>query len=77
MIGTPFYHETIKKAVTVFGTLFNNIQIQRKDGSGNTTNITIPIHYAQKDKFRQRYIANQSQDYNSAEVKVTSQRLAF
>ena len=77
MIGTPFYHETIKKAVTVFGTLFNNIQIQRKDGSGNTTNITIPIHYAQKDKFRQRYIATQSQEYNSAEVQVTAPRLAF
>tara|TARA_Y100000593_G_C4287864_1_gene326552 strand:- start:46 stop:759 length:714 start_codon:yes stop_codon:yes gene_type:complete len=77
MIGTPFYHETIKKAVTVFGTLFNNIQIQRKDGSGNTTNITIPIHYAQKDKFRQRYVLAQTQDYNSAEVQVTAPRLAF
>ena len=77
MVGTPFYHGTIKKAVTVFGTLFNNINIEREDSNGNTTTIKVPIHYAQKDKFRQRYLATQTQTYNSAEVQVTAPRLAF
>ena len=33
MFGNHFYHSTIKRAVSVFGTLFNNISIQRADGS--------------------------------------------
>jgi len=55
MIGTPFYHGTIKKAVTVFGTLFNNIIIQRVDSSGATTDVKVPIHYSQKDKYLELY----------------------
>lgn len=77
MVGTPFYHGTIKKAVTVFGTLFNNITIQRTDSNGAKTDIKIPIHFSQKDKFRQRYILTQTKDTNSAEVQVTAPRLAF
>ena len=77
MVGTPFYHGTIKKAVTVFGTLFNNINIEREASNGEITTIKVPIHYAQKDKFRQRYLSTQAQTYNSAEVQVTAPRLAF
>ena len=77
MVGTPFYHGTIKKAVTIFGTLFNNIVIQREDSAGTETEITIPIHYSQKDKFRQRYILTQDSNYDSAEVQVSAPRLAF
>ena len=77
MVGTPFYHGTIKKAVTVFGTLFNNISIERESSNGEITTIKVPIHYAQKDKFRQRYLSTQTQTYNSAEVQVTAPSLAF
>ena len=77
MVGTSFYNGTIKKAVTIFGTIFNNITIQREASDGGTTDIKIPIHYSQKDKFRQRYILTQESDYNSAEVQVTAPRLAF
>ena len=77
MVGTPFYHGTIKKAVTVFGTLFNNINIEREDSVGTITTIKVPIHYAQKDKFRQRYLATQTQTITSAEVQVSAPRLAF
>ena len=34
MFGGHFYHATIRKSVAVFGTLFNNITVIRKDGSG-------------------------------------------
>ena len=30
-----FYHEIIRKTVIAFGTLFNKIQIRKKDDSGN------------------------------------------
>ena len=43
MLGTTFYNESIRKALVSFGTLFNNITIQRVDSSNNTQNI-LSIH---------------------------------
>ena len=34
MLGQQFYHETIRKIVIAFGTMFNDIQLIRKDNSG-------------------------------------------
>ena len=34
MLGTTYYHQTIRKYVAVFGTLFNDINIQRKNSAG-------------------------------------------
>ena len=31
MFGDYFYHESLRKIVVAFGTIFNNINIQRKD----------------------------------------------
>ena len=51
MLGTTYYHETIRKYVAVFGTLFNDINIQRKNSSGVITEqIKVPIAYEAKDK---------------------------
>ena len=36
MLGQQFYHETIRKIIVSFGTIFNNVQIVRKNSSGNT-----------------------------------------
>ena len=36
MLGQTFYHETLRRCVVGFGTLFNDIHITRKDSSGNT-----------------------------------------
>ena len=37
MLGSTFYHETMRKCVIGFVTLFNDIHITRKDSSGNET----------------------------------------
>jgi len=51
MLGQTYYHETIRKYVAVFGTLFNDINIQRKNSSGVVTEqIKVPIAYEAKDK---------------------------
>ena len=51
MLGTTYYHETIRKYVAVFGTLFNDINIQRKNSAGVITEqIKVPIAYEAKDK---------------------------
>lgn len=47
MLGIPFYNQTIKQAVAVFGSLFNNIVIQRRDGKY----IPVPISYGPRDKW--------------------------
>jgi hypothetical protein len=51
MLGQTYYHETIRKYVAVFGTLFNDINIQRKNSSGVVLQqIKVPIAYEAKDK---------------------------
>ena len=34
MLGQTFYHQTIRKYVAAFGTLFNDINVERKNSSG-------------------------------------------
>lgn len=50
MLGTPFNHDIIRKCVIAFGTLFNNIKIQRSD----ETWISVPITYSSKEKWYAR-----------------------
>ena len=51
MLGQTYYHETIRKYVAVFGTLFNDINIQRTNSAGVVTEqIKVPIAYEAKDK---------------------------
>jgi len=55
MFAQSFYHRTIRKYVTYFGTLFNDIYISRSDGtetSNAVTNATlrVPITYGPKQK---------------------------
>lgn len=47
MIGLPFYNQTIRNTVAVFGSLFNNIVIKRKDGKI----IPVPIAYGPRSKW--------------------------
>jgi len=48
-----FYHGTIRKLVTAFGTLFNNIYIVRNDGT-TSKKIKVPLIYSPKEKFVHR-----------------------
>ena len=62
MLGTTYYHETIRKYVAVFGTLFNDINIQRKNSAGAILEqIKVPIAYEAKDKMLLRMRAVQAE----------------
>ena len=51
MLGHTFYHQHLRKYVIVFGTLFNDIIIQRKDNAGNVVqDIKVPLAYAPREK---------------------------
>lgn len=59
MLSVPFYHSLLKKYVIVFGTLFNNIRIERfnSDGTVHDT-LKVPIAYGPREKFLARVEAN-------------------
>ena len=47
-----FYNETIRKTVVAFGSLFDDVFVQRKDSSGTLQKkILVPITYSPKEKF--------------------------
>jgi hypothetical protein len=51
MFGQTFYFNTIRKYVILFGTLFNDIHIVRKDSTGKITSVSkVPLTYAPKEK---------------------------
>jgi len=53
--GKTFYHSHIRKAVAAFGTIFNNINIERTDSSGNVVqSLRVPLAYSTKQKFISR-----------------------
>jgi hypothetical protein len=54
MFGHHFYNETTRRYVAVFGTLFNDIQIERKNSSGTFSKMKVPIHYAPIQKILAR-----------------------
>jgi len=54
MYGQHFYNETTRRYVAVFGTLFNDIQIERKTASGTFSKMKVPINYAPMQKILAR-----------------------
>jgi len=75
MLGQQFYHETMRKIVVSFGTLFNNIQIVRKNSSGAVVqSMKVPLAYGPQQKFLARLNADPSL---ASKVAVTLPRLGF
>lgn len=50
MFSQTFYHRTIRKYVTYFGTLFNDIYINRTLDGNRIQTLKIPLTYAPKNK---------------------------
>ena len=47
MLGIPYYNATIRQAVAVFGSLFNNVVVRRRDGKV----LPVPIAYGPRSKW--------------------------
>ena len=55
MFGNEFYHETIRRYVIVFGTMFNDMVVWRRNTAGNIVKrIKVPIAYGPRAKFLSR-----------------------
>ena len=75
MLGTQFYHETIRKVVISFGTMFNSIDLVRKDNSGTITQtMKVPLAYGPREKFLVRL--RDDADL-SKQVAITLPRIGF
>ena len=75
MFGTYFYNETIKRSISIFGTLFNEIVINRTDNNGNRVqDIKVPLAYGPRDKT----IARLEQDPDlDREAAIVLPRMSF
>ena len=75
MFGTYFYHQTSRKMVVAFGSLFNNIEVRRTDSNDAVTEVVkIPLSYGPKDKMLVRI----SQDPSlNPKVALTVPRMGF
>ena len=77
MLGTHFYHEIIRKTIIGFGTLFNNIELQRTDSAGQVIQTSkVPLNYGPREKFLARIEAEPELD-GRAETQITLPRMSF
>ena len=75
MLGQQFYHETVRNVVVGFGTIFNNIQLVRKDNAGKVQQtMKVPLAYGPRQKFLVRL--NDDADLSKA-AAVTLPRIGF
>ena len=75
MLGQQFYHETIRKVVVAFGTMFNNIQLVRRDNDGKVVqSMKVPLAYGPRQKFLVRLAEDPDL---TKQVAVTLPRIGF
>ena len=75
MLGQQFYHETIRNVVIAFGTIFNDIQLVRKDNNGTITQtMKVPLAYGPREKFLVRL--REDADLTK-QVAITLPRIGF
>ena len=77
MFGTYFYNETIKRCVSVFGTMFNNIDIKKTKADGTVLTTTkVPISYGPSQKFIDRLAEEPNLSDNNRSA-ISLPRMAF
>ena len=77
MFGTHFYHETVKRSVSIFGTLFNNITIKKTKSDGTVLSQQIvPISYGPKQKWLER-LSEESELSDGNRSAISLPRMAF
>ena len=75
MLGQQFYHETVRKVVVAFGTMFNDIHLVRKNNDGDIIQtMKVPLAYGPRMKFLVRL--REDADLTK-QVAVTLPRIGF
>lgn len=76
MLSDHFYHAQIRRMVSAFGTMFNNIEIQKQDANGNLLQkIKVPLSYGPRQKYLARIQERTSLDDTKLGIKMP--RMSF
>lgn len=76
MFSSHYYHGTIRKAVSAFGTLFNNISVVKKDANNRViSSQRVPLAYGPKQKFLTRL--DEQPDPDNEKVALKLPRMSF
>lgn len=71
MIGQHFYHKSIKKLISTFGSLLSDITVE----TGQKTIMKVPLHFSQKQKFIEAALNNT--DVRNMYTDITLPALGF
>jgi hypothetical protein len=78
MFGQTWYHGTLRKYVILFGTLFNNIWVNREDESGAVKqSFKVPLAYGPREKFLARINGLNQKDPLQQPFSVVLPRMGF
>lgn len=78
MFGTWFYNKRVRTAVSVFGSMFNNIHVLRQNSSGATVSqVKVPLSYAPKRSFIERLQAMSQGEDAERRVAMKLPRMSF
>lgn len=64
MFGNAFYHGSARKLIVAFGSVFNNLHVQRAQQDGTTKDIKVPLIYESQKK----YMAQLNKDPTNRQV---------
>ena len=78
MFGTWFYHKRVRTAVSVFGSLFNNLHVLRHNSAGETVSqVKVPLSYAPKRNFISRLDEMSKGEDAERRVAIKLPRMSF
>ena len=78
MFGNHFYHQRIRNAVAVFGSLFNNLNVVRKNSSGAViSQVKVPLSYAPRRDFLARLDAMTNGEQGERQIAIKLPRMSF
>ena len=78
MFGTWFYHKRVRTAVSVFGSLFNNIHVLRENSAGAIiSQVKVPLSYAPKRNFMDRISQMSQGEEAERKLAVKLPRMSF
>jgi len=77
MFNRYFYNSGLRKLTVAFGTIFNNIQIQKSSSTGDSTlqSVRVPLAYGPKEKFMTRL--DQQPNLENREFAIVLPRMSF
>jgi hypothetical protein len=78
MFGGHFYHKRVRTAVSVFGSLFNNIKVIRTNASNQViSKVKVPLSYAPKRNFLARIEDMANGEGAERKVAIKLPRMSF